>query len=493
MRKLYYYLFFVSFLAFSCSKDGMFDNSQVIDQQLSKTFVMYSGSVFKVFPNGKDDTKKILDAFDKAKAAGPGSVVQLAAGTYKIGFIEVWDFQGIFRGAGKGKTIITNLPDLPQGEVFSGNSIYPALLKFVGGNFSMTDMTIHLNDGNAVALPDPVGDLYCILFLAESSVHHTPPFKKFKASVDNIDFIAGYDGGTGFSPFSSSTMFNVWSSIMISNDDQWGLLPTKGDAEISITRCKMENDVFGTWIWGFNQESSANIENNQFTGGAMQILMASCFGSEIKIKNNQFRKGSFNDLCVDSWNWLGWIPDFTLTKRAHFTITGNNFQSPQGVISLYMNDAFRPLFPDEGFPQLFDVMGNNFDTRNGGMAIQSLNNVDARILNNKFSGTGAVGVSIDGVDGNSTTDPPTTTTFAENINLIGNSFFAATYTDASVYLGPYSRNCKVVGANVDKVVDNGVNNSIIGVRPYKGFEHSGQHHDYDFSSIHEKLRRIGKH
>jgi len=136
MRKLYYYLFFVSFLAFSCSKDGMFDNSQVIDQQLSKTFVMYSGSVFKVFPNGKDDTKKILDAFDKAKAAGPGSVVQLAAGTYKIGFIEVWDFQGIFRGAGKGKTIITNLPDLPQGEVFSGNSIYPALLKFVGGNFA---------------------------------------------------------------------------------------------------------------------------------------------------------------------------------------------------------------------------------------------------------------------------------------------------------------------------------------------------------------------
>jgi hypothetical protein len=225
----------------------------------------------------------------------------------------------------------------------------------------------------------------------------------------------------------------------------------------------------------------------------MQILMASCFGSEIKIKNNQFRKGSFNDLCVDSWNWLGWIPDFTLTKRAHFTITGNNFQSPQGVISLYMNDAFRPLFPDEGFPQLFDVMGNNFDTQDGGMAIQSLNNVDARILNNKFSGTGAVGVSIDGVDGNSTTDPPTTTTYAENINLIGNNFFKATFTDASVYLGPYSRNCKVVGANVDNVVDNGVNNSIIGVRPHKGFEHSGQHHDYDFSSIHEKLMRIGKH
>jgi hypothetical protein len=186
MKKLYYYLFFLTILTFSCSKDGMFNNDQVFDQQLNNTFVISSGSVIKVFPNGTDDTKAILDAFHKAKVAGPGSVVQLTAGTYKIGFIEVWDFQGIFRGAGKGKTILANLPDLPQGEVFAGNEVYPALLKFVGGNFSMTDMTIHLNDGNVVALPDPVGDLYCILFLAESSVHHTPPFKKFKASVDNV-------------------------------------------------------------------------------------------------------------------------------------------------------------------------------------------------------------------------------------------------------------------------------------------------------------------
>jgi hypothetical protein len=482
MKKLYYSLFLLTILAFSCSKDGMFNNDQGVDQQLNNTFVISSGSVIKVFPNGTDDTKAILDAFDRAKAAGPGSVVQLAAGTFKIGFIEVWDFKGFFCGAGKGRTIITNLPDLPQGEV-SSNFKYPALIKFVGGNLSMTNMTIHLNDG-PVAPPDldPLGgDLYCILFLTDRTYGHTSTNQYIKAVVDNVDFIAGYDGGTGYSPF-GSTMFNVWSGIMIGIDNQVEGFGPKGD--FSVTGCKFENEVFGNWIWGSDKVTVANIEKNLFTGGAMQILLASCLGSEITVKNNQFQNGIISDLYIDNWNWL-YAPDQVLNKRSHYTITGNNFRSPKGVISLYMNDARRPIFQNEGFPQLFDVMGNNFNTRDGGMAIQSLNNVGAKIWNNIFSGTGAMGVSIDG--------DAATSTYAENINLIGNSFIAATYADASVYLGPYSRNCQVVGVNADRVVDNGINNSIIGVRPHKGFEHSGQHHDFDFNSIHEKLKRIGKH
>jgi hypothetical protein len=484
MKKLYYYLFLLTILAFSCSKDGMFNNDLGIDQQLNKSFVTSSGSVIKVFPNGTDDTKAILDAFDQAKAAGSGSVVQLAAGTFKIGFIEVWDFEGSFRGAGKGKTIIRNLPDLPSMDLWN-KSKYPSLLKFVAGNLFMSDMTIHLNDGPCTPVLDPLGgDLYCTLFLTDNSIDHIPSNRYIKAAVDNVDFIAGYDGGTaGFSPFGGTTMYNVWSSVMVAADNNLAGLTPKGD--ISITHCKMENDVFGTWIWSLDNGSSANIENNLFTGGSLQILLAGIFGSEIKIRNNQFQKGSLTDLLIDNWNWFYTSPDFTLTRQSHFTMTGNNFHSPQGVTSLVMNDSRRPIFPNEGFPQLFDVMGNNFNTQDGGMAIQSLNNVGARIWNNNFSGTGAMGVSIDG-------DAPTST-YAEYINLIGNSFFTATYTDASVYLGPYSRNCKVVGVNADKVVNNGVNNSVIGVKPHRGFEHSGQHPVHDFSSIREKLMLIGKH
>lgn len=482
MKKLTFYLFFLTFLALSCSKEGMFNNDQGIDQQFNNNFVFSSGSVIKVFPNGTDDTKAIMDAFDKAKAAGPGSVVQLAAGNFKIGFIEVWDFKGSFRGAGKGKTIITNVPDLPQGEVLS-NFKYPALIKFVGGNLLMTNMTIHLKDG-PVASPDqdPLGgDLYCILFLTDRTFGHLSTTQFIKASVENVDFIAGYDGGTGYSPF-GSTMFNVWSGIMVGTDNQVEGFGPKGD--FSVTGCKFENEVFGNWFWGSDKVTVANIEKNLFTGGSMQILLASCLGSEISVKNNQFQNGTISDLYIDNWNWL-YAPDQVLTKRSHYTITGNNFHSPKGVISLYMNDARRPIFPNEGFPQRFDVMENNFNTQDGGMAIQSINNKDAKILNNIFSGNGTIDVSVDG--------DAATSTYAENINIIGNNFFKATFVDANVYLGPFSRNCKVVGADADKVVDKGVNNSIIGIKPHRGFEHSGQNHELDFSSIHEKLRRIDKH
>jgi hypothetical protein len=482
MRKLIYYLFFVTLLAVSCSKDGMLNNDQVSDLQHNNSIEYLKGSVIRVFPNGIDDTQAILDAFARAKVAGPGSVVQLAAGSYKIGFIEVWDFRGIFRGAGKEKTIISNIYGLPQGEVLS-NFKYPALLKFVGGDLTMSNMTIRLNDGPvAPSDMDPLGgDLYSIVFLTDRTYDHISTNQFIKADVDDVDFIAGYDGGTGFSPFGPS-LYNVWSGIMIGIDNQLEGFGPKGD--LSIIRCKFENEVFGAWFWGSDKVTVADIENNLFSGGSMQILLASCLGSEISVKNNKFQKASISDLYIDNWNWLN-APDQKIAKRSHYTIAGNNFNSPQGVTSLYMNDARRPVFPNEGFPQLLDVMGNSFNTGDGGMAIQSLNNVDARIINNKFSGTGFIGVNVDG-------DEPSCT-WADNISIITNNFFKATYTDANVLLGSFTKNCRVIGFKTDKIVDNGVSNTIIGAKPHKGSEHSGPHRNLDFNSIHEKMGGLKKH
>jgi hypothetical protein len=492
MKTLLKILFTTAYLSlmFACSKTDKFlgDNPSA---DLKKAPV--TGRVFVVNPNGSDDTQAILDAFASAKAAGRGSVVQLTEGTFKIGFITVRDFNGYFRGAGKGKTIITNLPALPQADIFAGNSVYPALFKFVSGNLTMTNMTIHINDGIAVASPDPVGDLYCILFLSDNSTDSIPAIRHITAAVDNVDFIAGYDGGTaGWSPLTGGpTMYNVWSAIMVTMDNQWAGLMPNGD--ISVTNSKMENFVFGTWIWSLNFGSSAKIENNLFTGGGFQTLMAGVFGSEIKIRNNHYQKGTLCDLYIDNWNWFATGPDLIVTKQTQFTITGNDFHSPEGVTSLTMNDSRRPIYPDQGFPMLCNVTGNSFNTRDEGMAILSLCNVDAKILNNKFSGTGAVGVVIDGVVGSTTGYFPTFTTYAENNSLMANNFFTANYQGANVYLGTLSRNCKVEGVSSDKVVDDGVNNRLIGVNPHKGFVNPVQRHYNNFSTIPEKLLRIVKH
>jgi len=113
MKKMFFSLIaMMMLLFFACTKEDNFlsDPSSQADQLKSSH---HKGVVIKVLPSGGDDTQALIDAFEAAKAAGPGSTVKLEEGTYTIGMIEVRDFDGNFRGAGKGKTILTNLCCLP--------------------------------------------------------------------------------------------------------------------------------------------------------------------------------------------------------------------------------------------------------------------------------------------------------------------------------------------------------------------------------------------
>jgi hypothetical protein len=121
------------------------------------------------------------------------------------------------------------------------------------------------------------------------------------------------------------------------------------------------------------------------------------------------------------------------------------------------------VYPEETFPQQIAILNNTFKTEDGGIGIQSINNIDAKIWNNKFLGTGSTGILVQG-------DEPTGT-YAENLKIMNNNFMKADYTDAAVYLEPYTRNCTVVGVPSDLIVDMGVNNKIIGVKAHKHGPH----------------------
>ena len=74
----------------ACTKDGLdpVNSSLKLNGGNALPAANYCGTVIKVAaPDGIDDDQKLLDAFNAAKLAGPGSVVQLAEGTYRIGFI----------------------------------------------------------------------------------------------------------------------------------------------------------------------------------------------------------------------------------------------------------------------------------------------------------------------------------------------------------------------------------------------------------------------
>lgn len=460
LTKLFFMMACLSLL-FSCEKTDEF--SEELSGNDLKSGIKKCGEVIVVNPSGGDDTQALKDAFEEAKQSGPGATVQLLKGTYTIGMIEVHDFNGCFMGAGKGKTIITNKMELPCEEVWEQNAL-PALLKFIGGDINILNMTFQFQDGDP-CLPGYwndilYGDLACGLVLADYGGTYVPDKRYIKSKVDNVDFIAGNDGGHGV----YGTIGNVAMLIYCGNDkvfaDDFMPLST---GNISITNGNFKDGLTGPDFWAFDEKSVLKAERNVISGGSQQIFMGSLMGPDVTVKNNTFKNGTWIDLYINGADW-GYYPGILPLKESRFTISGNKFESPKGIISIYMSDFFRTADPAGVFPQLYDVKDNVFNNEEGGIAIQCEITKNTKIWNNKFLGTGATGVFING-------DEPTGT-YAEKNQVIGNNYFGAAYTDAAVYLGPYSKNCKVVGVKSDQVVDMGVNNSVIGTKANKKGVHS---------------------
>ena len=455
MKALTKFLFCMAFISllFSCEKPDPFgDELSGVDLKSAAN----CGEVIIVDPSGGDDTQAFIDAFAEAKESGPGATVQLTEGLYRVGMIEVRDFNGCFIGAGKGKTIITNKMELPCEEAFQANAT-PSLLKFIGGDIKISEMTIKFQDGNPCAggeMNDAIyGELAAGITLADYGVY-VPDNRYIKGIVDNVELIAGTDGGAGV----YGTLGNV-VMLLYCSADKWfpdDFMPlSKGN--ISVKNCVFKDGMTGPDIWGFDFKSVIDIKNNVMEGGLLGAYISSMMGTKITFSNNQIRdlsNGCWYSVCFDAYDFYDFLPD----KETSYTISGNRIEVPENTPGLYIRDHFRTKGTDVA-PQLFDVRGNVFESEEGGISIMSVNNKNAKIWNNKFLGEGAVGVMIDG-------DEPTGT-YAESNQLIGNNYFGASYTDAAVYLGPFSKNCKVVGVKSDLVVDEGVNNSVVGTKANK--------------------------
>jgi len=434
------------------------------------------GAVITVNPSGSDDTQALIDAFDNAKAAGPGSTVLLAEGLYTIGFIEIHDFDGTFKGSGKSLTKITNMEELPC-DIPLNNNVVPALVKFVGGKVRISDMTYQIKDGRPCRFSqineDFVGDLFAVLIVEDYTDNYVPANRNIRAEIDNVDFIGGKDDGYGVWQTEHNTGLGIWCGP----DFIWPLWNEPfGNGEYNITRCNFNYFIDGAEGFGLGHDAVMRVFNNTFTRSLMQLYYSANSGAKFYIQNNYFENGMMTDITIeDLWTDLVY-PTVNPEYRSEFHVSGNIFNSTEGMTSLYLHDWMRVQYLNDDFAMLFDVKDNIFNTKAGGIAISSSNNLDAKIWNNKFRGTGSMGVMIDGDEASGI--------FCENNRVIGNNFFDD-FTDASVYLGPYSMNCKVVGVPSDQVIDLGKDNSILGVKARKGGVHSFRPIDSKFRPMHK--------
>jgi hypothetical protein len=231
----------------------------------------YCGKVITVAPSSFDDTENLRQAFELAKAAGPGSTVQLLKGLYTIGILEVRDFDGYFNGAGQGKTIISNKPGLPCEEEWTKN-LMPSLLSFVGGKIVMSNMTIRLNDGDPCA-PGPInestyGDLCCAVILADFTTEYVPAYRQIETVVDHVDFIAGNDGGHGTFGTPGNVAMALYCGANVGFPGDNNPLSTE---KISIRNCYFDQNVAGPDLFGLDENSTIYVENNLMNSGLMQM------------------------------------------------------------------------------------------------------------------------------------------------------------------------------------------------------------------------------
>ena len=462
----------IVFAFFSCTKDNLVPPHGDHSLDLKKK----NKNVFVVPPSGGDDTDALLQAFEDAKAAGPYANVKLVAGEYHAGLIEVHSFFGSFTGAGKDATIILPTPNLPVSNSNESN-VLPAWFKFIAGDLIISHMTFKVPDGLPCQDPDDgwfATDLYTILDLADFTEHYRPETRYLKALVEHVNFIGGSDNGEGgYWQTTHNTLLGIWIGI----DFWWGEAPeyTMMVGDVSISHCYFEN-FLDAFEYSHMMNSKGAIHHNVLVDTWWSVFMNYLVESEMHIYKNKFSGNLYGDIQIDDSDWGLWA-GLVADQSTNYYIHENHFDVEPGSLSLTMLEM-QPITgtsEDVPFP-VYNISNNHFDLPDGATGINGLNTQNSYINNNKFKGNGLFGIYLDG------TEEPEI--YAENVSILNNKFNPASFTEANIYLGPYTRDCKVVGNTPEEtIIDNGENNDVKVLSKIKGNKKSY----YDMKEIYKEF------
>lgn len=415
-----------------------------------------SPKVFTVSPSGGDDTANIQAAFNAAVAAGRGSTVKLTAGHFYCGNVYAENFRGTFKGAGRDLTVIDTprgldptVPGLP-----TGADGYPFVFCFRNGDFKITDMTFDITAYEPAENWDwPWAAFGPILFNATDVIMI---LGNANSRVERVRFI-GHEGTF----VDGDVPYNVESTIAI--------LGATGNSE--------DGEVFGGPVSGrhivtdcFFEHVDVGVRVSYLVNGKMTIthstIIETTSAAFLYDLVNSIVETSFNHIEVNSfvaiWCWQGLVggmigldsypgplPAMSLLlihhNTIHATVVGEAIDVWDWMpllTSVKTLDAI--IFSNDIF----------LDTSGGGIC--GLGVQDAKIINNRITGTAFVGIYSAGELFGGIP--------ATGWVIIGNTFKGFTpWPDyADIWLDAYTSQCIVVARKGTTVLDEGINNIIIG-------------------------------
>jgi hypothetical protein len=445
-------------LLVTCTESDKFDDEMSADN-LKKA----SGVAFVVEPNGLDDTDNLYSAFSQAIDAGPGAIVQLTAGEFFISRpVVVADFNGIFRGAGKDLTKITNLDDVPfplvpdwPGIPWEASTLFnfyqtseaPVSIK-------ISDMSLELR-GRSEPWPGTEDNRFHQIIGVYGQLNGIKDMypTKLDYAFESVAFIAEmsndweqFNGNNGlqlwaeFFPDTYETEF-MTGTYTIQNCSFKNLpegigCGTMSNSKLIIGGDKKHGNEFENSWWAlvgidfsnsvaefsFNKLKNVSIAGVQITQGYGYPLLGQIFtSSDIIIKHNDF----------------------------HLILWGDGIVLEDDPYSIYDNTTLKSVVSDN-----YLNLDNTIFRGIYGWGIQ-----DALVKNNTIVGSGLAGITAGSCpDGSSGCDDND----CSGWKIIGNNLEKLDAEVAPIWLGPGSSDCLVVGdGNPTLVLDEGTNNILI--------------------------------
>lgn len=407
---------------------------------------------------GGNDTAHLQAAF---AAAGPGGAVQLTAGTYHTGAIFVRNFNGTFRGAGQGRTIIdtAGAPLAPNTVDDHGTIIvtWPSLFCFKGGNVTVSDMTVSISSSApAVQWSCWGAETTALGAIFEATGTSSVAF-------DDLTFDtpagSGDDGG-----------YNVDTDIIVSgpltlNDvdpTSWG---TTGGS-VAFRGCTFLGNI-GVFIGGLTHGrltlGGSPATGNFFDDGFIGCECGEESASQDLISYNRITAGVWDILLEEGgWNLDAQGAALPAPPAPCYLVADNQLMCP--TIGVALQDFCPSL---GGYSCLAaSVSGNRFTLGSSDnpawSGLDGFGTQNISCLSNSFAGYADNGIAT-GLD-----QSPDGSYYypASGWRIAGNDFRRLNADTAGVWLGPGSSRCLVVGGPPPtQVLDQGTNDTLINVTP----------------------------
>jgi len=399
-------------------------------------------------PSGGDDTAMLQKALDEAVAKGPGTTVQLAAGTYLTRQLVAYDFRGTFRGAGEKKTTIEarkNLPvNLPNSfqenwPLPSATCHWPCLITFVDGDIRVSDLAVREPWSNGTATGPYINPTFgntenglydVILFMGKNPTNVVVERVSIEGLQDDSDWGFNVAMGLDYSSYypASSTL-----------GDYCFL-----EGNFTVQNCSFNNMFSCVSFDGRHRDNRVIIGGSPDSGN---VCENNCVALDLEPAQNAMFDVSFNRASAywaAMWEYNLYstnLGDFT-PSTSYFLIHDNRFTAlGAGTEGIWLVD--NPASPWIRA----SIYNNKIDTQGASDGILLQNTKGASIWHNAITGTSNDAISLTG---------------ATQCAVIDNDFSGFTWSLADIYLDPgSSRNLVVCSSPKDTVQDLGTNDTII--------------------------------